>query len=131
MLSVLDLAPLLAATGAVPTLGELRYQPFKVDDAGGPEQIRADGAGLERQGWRHRVGVGWKSRDEQATSNWAMRHASLLHALTAAGLFTGLFLGSSLASDASAATAGHALAVSVDDFTYIDTSNEPIDHGRA
>ena len=45
-----------------------------------------------------------------------MRHASLLHALATAGLFTGLFLGSSLISDATAATAGHALAVSVDDF---------------
>ena len=56
-----------------------------------------------------------------------MRHASLLHALATAGLFSGLFLGSSLISDASAATAGHALAVSVDDFNYIDTSNEPID----
>jgi Protein of unknown function (DUF2380) len=57
-----------------------------------------------------------------------MRHASLLHALATAGLFTGLFLGSSsLISDASAATAGHALAVSVDDFYYIDTSNEPTD----
>ena len=57
-----------------------------------------------------------------------MRHASLLHALTTAGLFTGLFLGSSsLISDASAATADHALAVSVDDFNYIDTSNEPTD----
>src|SRR6516225_4156564 len=54
----------------------------------------------------------------------AMRHASLLHALTTAGLFTGLFLGSSLIS---AATAGHVLAVSVDDFIYIDTSNEPTD----
>ena len=57
-----------------------------------------------------------------------MCHASLLHALATAGLFTGLFLGSSLVSDASAAaTAGHALAVSVDDFKYIDTSNEPTD----
>src|SRR5215218_3656263 len=56
-----------------------------------------------------------------------MRHASLLDALAIAGLFTGLFLGSSLISDASAATAGHALAVSVDDFSYIDTSNEPAD----
>ena len=56
-----------------------------------------------------------------------MCHASLLHALATAGLFTGLFLGSSLISDASAATAGHALAVSVDDFKYIDTSNEPTD----
>jgi hypothetical protein len=57
-----------------------------------------------------------------------MRHASLLHALATAGLFTGLSLGDpSLISDASAATAGHALAVSVDDFNYIDTSNEPID----
>ena len=56
-----------------------------------------------------------------------MCHASLLHALATAGLFTGLFLGSSLISDASAATAGHALAVSVDDFNYIDTSNEPTD----
>ncbi|MCA6117163.1 DUF2380 domain-containing protein [Bradyrhizobium sp. WSM 1738] len=57
----------------------------------------------------------------------AMRRASLLHALTTAGLFSGLFLGSSLISDASAATAGQALAVSVDDFNYIDTSNEPTD----
>ena len=56
-----------------------------------------------------------------------MRHASLLHALATAGLFTGLFLGSCLISDASAATAGHAFAVSVDDFNYIDTSNEPTD----
>jgi Protein of unknown function (DUF2380) len=52
-----------------------------------------------------------------------MRHASLLHALATAGLF----LGSSLISDAPAATAGRALAVSVDDFNYIDTSNEPTD----
>ena len=52
-----------------------------------------------------------------------MCHASLLHALAIAGLF----LGSSLISDASAATAGRALAVSVDDFNYIDTSNEPTD----
>jgi hypothetical protein len=52
-----------------------------------------------------------------------MRHASLLHAFATAGLF----LGSSLIADASAATAGHALAVSVDDFKYIDTSNEPTD----
>ena len=57
-----------------------------------------------------------------------MRHASLLHALATAGLFTDLFLGDpSLISNASAATAGHALAVSVDDFNYIDTSDEPID----
>jgi hypothetical protein len=56
-----------------------------------------------------------------------MRHPSLLLALAAAGLFIGLFLGSSLISDASGATAGHALAVSVDDFNYIDTSNEPTD----
>ena len=56
-----------------------------------------------------------------------MRHASLLRALATAGLCSGLFLGSSLISDASAATAGHALAVSVDDFNYIDTSNEPTD----
>ena len=57
------------------------------------------------------------------------RHAPRLPVarLTTAGLFTGLFLGSSLISDASAATAGHALAVSVDDFKYIDTSNEPTD----
>ena len=54
-----------------------------------------------------------------------------MHALTTAGLFTGLFLGSSLFSDASAATAGHALAVSVDDFIYIDTSNEPTDQTAA
>ena len=57
-----------------------------------------------------------------------MRHAFLLHALAAAGLFTGLFLGDhSLISDASAETAGHALAVSIDNFIYIDTSNEPND----
>jgi hypothetical protein len=56
-----------------------------------------------------------------------MRHASVLHALATAGLFTGLFLGSSLISDASAATAGQALAVSVDDFNYIDMSNESAD----
>ena len=57
-----------------------------------------------------------------------MRHASLLHALATAGLFTGLFLGSGLISGASAAaTTGHALAVSVDDFKFIDTSNEPTD----
>jgi len=56
-----------------------------------------------------------------------MCHASLLHALATAGLFTGLFLGSSFISDASAASASHALAVSVDDFKYIDTSNEPTD----
>ena len=58
-----------------------------------------------------------------------MRHASLLRAIATAtaGLFTSLFLGSSLISDASAATAGHALTVSVDDFRYIDTSNEPTD----
>src|SRR5215510_2583847 len=53
----------------------------------------------------------------------AMRSSSLLHAVTTAGLF----LGSSLISDASAVTADHALAVSVDDFIYIDTSNEPTD----
>ena len=52
-----------------------------------------------------------------------MRHASLLHALAKAGLF----LGSSLISDASAANADDALAVSVDDFKYRDTSNEPTD----
>ena len=57
----------------------------------------------------------------------AMRHAFLLHALATAGLFTGLFLGSSLILYASAATAGHTLAVSVDDFNYVDTSNEPTD----
>lgn len=56
-----------------------------------------------------------------------MRHASLLHALTTAGLFSGLLLGSSLISDASAAPEGQALAVSIDDFIYIDTSNEPTD----
>ena len=56
-----------------------------------------------------------------------MHHASLLHALATAGLFTGLFLGSSLIPDASAATADSALAVSVDDFKYRDTSNEPTD----
>jgi len=52
-----------------------------------------------------------------------MCHASLLRALATAGLLPG----SSLISDASAATAGHALAVAVDDFKYIDTSNEPTD----
>jgi len=35
----------------------------------------------------------------------AMRHASLLHALAKAGLFTGLFLGSGLISIAYAANA--------------------------
>jgi hypothetical protein len=47
-----------------------------------------------------------------------------LYVLATTGLFTGLFLGSSLISDASGATADHALVVSVDDFNYIDTSNE-------
>jgi hypothetical protein len=56
-----------------------------------------------------------------------MRHGCLLHAVTTAGLF----LGSSLISDASAASADHALAVSVDDFIYIDTSNEPTDQTAA
>jgi hypothetical protein len=56
-----------------------------------------------------------------------MDRASLLPALTRARLFASLFLGSSLISGASAATAGHAVAVSVDDFNYIDTSNEPTD----
>lgn len=56
-----------------------------------------------------------------------MRHGSLLHAVTTVGLF----LGSSLISDASAATADHALTVSVDDFIYIDTSNEPTDQTAA
>lgn len=56
-----------------------------------------------------------------------MRHASLLHDLAPAGLFTGLFLGFNLISDTSAATARNALAVSIDDFNYIDTSNEPAD----
>jgi len=57
-----------------------------------------------------------------------MCHASLLHAVATAGLF----LGSSLISDASAAaTVGHAVAVSVDDFKYIDTSNEPTDQTAA
>ena len=35
-----------------------------------------------------------------------MGHASLLHALATAGLLTGRFLGSSLISDATAASAG-------------------------
>jgi|SRR3954469_10067032 hypothetical protein len=56
-----------------------------------------------------------------------MSHASLLRALATAGLFSGLFLGSSLILDASDATVGQTLAVSVDDFSYIDTSNEPAD----
>jgi hypothetical protein len=55
-----------------------------------------------------------------------MSHASLLHALATAGLFTGLFLGSSLISDTSAASS-HTLAVSVDHFNYFDTSGEPTD----
>jgi hypothetical protein len=53
----------------------------------------------------------------------AMRHGSLLHAVATAGLF----LGFSLVSAASAATADHALTVSVDDFKFRDTSNEPAD----
>ena len=56
-----------------------------------------------------------------------MRHAALLHALAKAGLFTGLFLGSGLISVAYAANADDALAISVDDFKYRDTSNEPTD----
>ena len=60
-----------------------------------------------------------------------MRHASLLHALAKAGLFTGLFLGSGLISVAYAANADDALAVSVDDFKYRDTSNEPTDQTAA
>ncbi len=56
-----------------------------------------------------------------------MRHGSLLRAVTTAGLF----LGSSLISDTSAAAADHALAVSVDDFIYVDTSNEPADQTAA
>jgi hypothetical protein len=50
----------------------------------------------------------------------AMCHSSLLRAFATAGLF----LGSSLIADASAETA---LTVSVDDFKYVDTSNEPTD----
>jgi hypothetical protein len=56
-----------------------------------------------------------------------MRHAPFLRALAA----TGLFLGSSLILGASAASADHTLAVSVDDFSYLDTSNEPIDQTAA
>ena len=56
-----------------------------------------------------------------------MRCSKLRLLLTTAGLFTGLFVGSNLILDASAATAGHALAVSIGDFNYIDTSNEPAD----
>ncbi len=56
-----------------------------------------------------------------------MRRATLLHALAKTGLFTGLFLGSGLISVAYAANADDALAVSVDDFKYRDTSNEPTD----
>jgi hypothetical protein len=56
-----------------------------------------------------------------------MRYASLLHAFATASLFTGLSLGCGLIPVASAATAGHALAVAVDDFNYVDTSNEPTD----
>ena len=57
----------------------------------------------------------------------AERYASLLHVLATAGLFTGLFLGTSLISDASAANAAQGLAVSVDDSRYRDTSNKPTD----
>ena len=56
-----------------------------------------------------------------------MRHSSFVHAVITASLF----LGSSLISDAAAATADHALAVSIDDFIYIDTSNEPTDQKAA
>jgi hypothetical protein len=56
-----------------------------------------------------------------------MRHGHLLRAVTIAGLL----LGSSLISDASAATTDHALAVSVDDFIYIDTSSEATDQTAA
>jgi hypothetical protein len=52
-----------------------------------------------------------------------MCRASRLRAVATAVLL----LGSSLISDASAEIAGHALAVSVDDFNYIDTSDEPTD----
>jgi hypothetical protein len=81
---------------------------------------------VRRPGHQAGQGFGDLHKPDQARAI-AMRHASLLHALTTAGLFTGLFLGSSLFSDASAANAGQALAVSVDDFNYIDTSNEPTD----
>jgi hypothetical protein len=50
-----------------------------------------------------------------------MRHGSLFHVVTTAGLL----LGPSLISDVSAATADHALAVSVDDFIYIDSRTSP------
>ncbi|WP_061848254.1 DUF2380 domain-containing protein [Bradyrhizobium sp. DOA1] len=53
-----------------------------------------------------------------------MRHSSILHAVTAAGLLLG---SSSLISGASAENAGHAMAVSIDDFKYRDTSNELTD----
>ena len=56
-----------------------------------------------------------------------MCHTSLLRALAMAGLF----LGSSLVADASAEIGSHALAVSVDNFKYIDTSNEPTDQTAA
>lgn len=56
-----------------------------------------------------------------------MRNGSVVHAVTTVSLF----LGSSLISDASAATADHALTVSVDDFIYVDTSNEPTDQTAA
>src|SRR5436190_1704296 len=52
-----------------------------------------------------------------------MRCSKLRLLLTTAGLF----VGSNLILDASAATAGRALAVSIGDFNYIDTSNEPAD----
>jgi hypothetical protein len=86
---------------------------------------------------RCRIGAGnaaidaWKGYGRAAIrlrrSSHRQRHASLLHALTTAGLFTGLFLGSGLVSEAAAAAADHALAVSADAFIYIDTSNEPTD----
>jgi hypothetical protein len=69
----------------------------------------------------------WKGNSRTQLSHGdraiAMCHTSLLRAFATAGLF----LGSSLIADASAETGGHALAVSVDDFKYIDTSNEPTD----
>src|SRR5213083_1846520 len=66
---------------------------------------------------------GSRTAVEPRRSNHRHGHAALLRALATAGLFTRLFL----ISDEAAATAGQALAVSVDDFNYIDTSNEPTD----
>jgi hypothetical protein len=56
-----------------------------------------------------------------------MSRSSTLHAFTTAWLL----LGSGLISVVSAATIDRVLAVSVDDFKYIDSSNEPTDQTAA